>query len=182
MARCGSYLQRPWYCIQSLPQSELLAKRHLEQQGFEVFYPEVIEATAKKQQIIRPMFSGYLFVCFDVSVPRWRSIYGTLFVKRVMSASAEEPIPLPWGFVEELQQRTDLHCRLDRRDQANDFVITVRENDEAVVAAGPLQGQRGICQFSSRERVDLLLQMLGGQRTISFHPRDVAPVHDLVMA
>lgn len=72
-----------WYLVGTNSGKERLAQMHLRMQGFETYLP--MRAPLKAGAAARPLFPAYLFVRVDLDRPGWRSIYGTIGVKDVLS-------------------------------------------------------------------------------------------------
>ncbi len=83
-----------WYVIQTQFKQELAAVDNLRRQGFEVFFPRYIKKH-KKGELILALFSGYVFVCFDVEACRWQSIHSTIGVSRILGYGADTRVPAP---------------------------------------------------------------------------------------
>ena len=57
-----------WYVVATKLRLETLAKKHLENQGYEVFLPRIsqIRKHARKiEKVLKPLFPGYLFIRFN---------------------------------------------------------------------------------------------------------------------
>ena len=99
----------PWYIVQFKPNSQRIAVRNLERQGFETFLPmhEVTRrATVKFETVIRPLFAGYMFVACDPEQGPWRQINSTRGISRILSF-AEGPKPMPEALISGLRARCD---------------------------------------------------------------------------
>jgi len=83
-----------WYVIQTHMKMEQTAKVNLIKQGFEVFFPQYVKQH-KKGELLLPLFSGYLFVRFDVTACRWQSIHSTIGVSRILGYGIDTTVPAP---------------------------------------------------------------------------------------
>lgn len=147
---------------------EKVALAHLQQQNFETFLPEVLTVDKLKRQRIRPLFPNYLFVAFDVLAMEWRTIPSTIGVRRLFSADVEKPIPLPEGFIEELQA-------FGRPEQPPQ-VQTLADGDLVRLLSGPFKNLQGLVQLDRRSRVHVLLCMLGQERLVAVEQSSVVKV------
>lgn len=143
-----------WYCVNAHPHDEFTAKQHLRDQQFKVFLPtEIVQQKSGPKR--KPLFPGYLFVAFNLDDASWRSIPYTRGVKRLISATAETPTPLPRGCVSELY----------RRLVAAGHIMTRSENlmpgDRIEVLDGTFAYWTGILEASTRDRVTVLLDLFG---------------------
>jgi transcriptional antiterminator RfaH len=85
-----------WYVAQTIARRELFALGELEAQSFRAFCPYVMRTVrhARKARTVRSaFFPGYLFVALDLARDRWRSINGTLGVKRLLVDGDGAPLP-----------------------------------------------------------------------------------------
>jgi transcriptional antiterminator RfaH len=76
-----------WYVARTLAQRERQAIQQLANQGYRTFLPLFLKNrrhARKVETISTPLFPRYLFVVFDRTRDRWRSINGTLGVERLL--------------------------------------------------------------------------------------------------
>ena len=69
-----------WYIVQFKPNSHKIALRNLQRQGFETFLPmhEVTRRTVVKfENVIRPLFAGYMFVVCDPETAPFKPLNAT---------------------------------------------------------------------------------------------------------
>jgi len=150
---------------------ERVALSHLRQQDFEAYLPEVLIVDKRKRQRIRPLFPNYLFVAFNVMDMAWRTIPHTVGVRRLFSSDVEKPIPLPAGFVEELQQ----HGRPEQPERVQPLV---QDGDLVKLLSGPFKNFQGLARLAPRSRVYVLLRMLGQERLVAVGNNDVVKVDE----
>ncbi len=149
-----------WYVAQTIAKNEFRAAMQLEAQGFRVFLPNVVRAVRHARQTRdarTAAFPGYAFVAFDVRRDRWRSINGTFGVASLIMSRDGSPLPVPHGVVETLFDYLDALgvCRFER-----DLVV----GQSVRVIAGPLAQAMGrLARLDARGRVQVLLQILGGE-------------------
>ena len=141
-----------WYCAQALPHKEWLAVRELANQDFETFLP-----LDERRLEPRPLFSGYLFVQFEATTQRWRSILGTRGVRTLLGLHGDSVRPLPVGCVEELQGRALAGEFAQREPFA--APIEYAPGDLVRVTEGPWWSHSGLVEKSDRERVWILLRI-----------------------
>ena len=98
-----------WYIVQFKPNSHKIALRNLERQGFDTFLPmhEVTRRTAVKfENVILPLFAGYMFVACDPEKAPWRQINSTYGIARMLSF-IEGPKPMLEALIAGLCARCD---------------------------------------------------------------------------
>lgn len=105
----------PWYLAQIKPNSYRIAERNLKRQGFFVFSPtqqETRKRTGHFISVVRPLFSGYLFVSFAPKSAPWRAINSTYGVCRLVTLGQTAPRPVPTNLISVLMLRCDRDGRL----------------------------------------------------------------------
>ncbi|MBS7810524.1 transcription termination/antitermination NusG family protein [Roseococcus pinisoli] len=96
-----------WYCIQHRPMEGARARLAIRREGFDVHWPRVIVRGFRRDDVLEPLFPGYLFVLFDVRRGGWGAIrkkgnhVDAILGVRELGA----PIPMPVGVVEGLIDR-----------------------------------------------------------------------------
>jgi len=143
----------------------------LARQGFDAWLPRYRKTRRHArsfQTTVAPLFPGYVFVRLDTSAQRWRSVNGTFGVRSLISQDGE-PARLPGAFVESLQMRTDADGIVGPEAAPLPLGSKVR------VVAGPFADYVGtLIRLDSRQRVTLLLSMLGGAITASVPSENIA--------
>jgi len=148
-----------WYVAHTHPHAEAKATAHLSRQGFDVYFPRYIKRRRHARRIETvpaPLFPRYLFVAIDLNAQRWRSIFSTVGVSRLV-CNGEDPSPVPVGIVEALKNREDANgfIKLDSRPR---FHV----GDKIRVLDGAFSSCLGLFEgMAERERVAILLDLLG---------------------
>jgi transcriptional antiterminator RfaH len=148
-----------WFVAHTHPHAEGKATSHLSRQGFEIYFPRYLKRRRHARRIetvAAPLFPRYLFVAIDLNVQRWRSIYSTVGVSRLV-CNADDPSPVPDGIVEALKQREDAggFIKLDARP-------AFRAGDKIRVLDGAFSSCLGLFEgMAERERIAILLDLLG---------------------
>jgi transcriptional antiterminator RfaH len=148
-----------WYVAHTHPHAEAKAAAHLSRQGFDVYFPRYIKRRRHARRIETvpaPFFPRYLFVAIDLNAQRWRSIFSTVGVSRLV-CNGEDPSPVPVGIVESLKNREDDNgfIKLDCRPR---FHV----GDKIRVLDGAFSSCLGLFEgMAERERVAILLDLLG---------------------
>jgi transcriptional antiterminator RfaH len=156
-----------WYCLQTPPRGELLAILSLTHRGFPTFLPLHMPGA---HQVLRPLFPGWLFVQFDHAAGLWGSIKGAPGVRELHSASPLEP-----GFVAELIRLYGPGGPAVLPEKA--VALDPIERGQVVrVADGRAMDLVGICDWSDREKVALLAEVMGGHVRIVVPRRSVVEV------
>ena len=148
-----------WFVAHTHPHAEGKATAHLNRQGFEIYLPRYLKRRrhARRIEIVAaPLFPRYLFVAINLNLQRWRSIYSTIGVSRLV-CNGDDPTPVPDGVVESLKQREDTSgfIKLDCRPR-------FRAGDKIRVLDGAFSSCLGLFEgMAERERIAILLDLLG---------------------
>lgn len=153
------YGETRWYVVQSQPNAENKAIAHLGRQGFAAYLPRYLKRRrhARRVEIVAaPLFPRYLFVAIDMTVQRWRSIYSTIGVSRLV-CSGELPAIISDHVVTMLKAREDTtgFVHLERRPQ-------FRAGDKVRVLDGVFADCLGLYEgMTDRDWIAILLDLLG---------------------
>ncbi len=148
-----------WYVAHTHPHAEAKATAHLNRQGFESYFPRYLKRRRHARRIetvAAPLFPRYLFIAVDLSAQRWRSIYSTVGIARLVS-NGDDPSAVPDGIVDALKNREDANgfIKLDQRPP-------FRAGDKIRVLDGAFTSCLGLFEgMAERERVAILLDLLG---------------------
>lgn len=147
-----------WYVVQSQPNAELKAVTHLGRQGFATYLPRYLKRrrhARRVEHVPAPLFPRYLFVGMNVGTQRWRSIFSTVGVSRIV-CNGELPTPIPDQVIENLRARE--HDGLIKLDQRPLF----RVGDQVRLLDGAFADCLGLYEgMKDGDRVALLLDLLG---------------------
>lgn len=136
--------------------------------GFEACFPEYVPAWRKarggKSVELVPVFSGYVFVSFDPADRAWWRLYQLRNPERglesMLGVDAYRPIALPAGDMERLMAEPEVVA---------DVLPPSLVGRSVTVVDGPLsQGWNrfvGVCEWSSEDRVRVLLSCFGARPT-----------------
>lgn len=162
-----------WYAVHTKARNERLAVEHLERQGYRTHLPLIRAARHRRgrwQGTVEPLFPGYVFVRLDLRSDNSAPIRSTRGVIGLVRFGGE-PLPVPHAFMRVLHAA---------RGDANDPIDPdhlLRAGDRVTLVEGPMTGLMAIVEAKSgRDRVLLLLELLGRQNRISAARHQVAPV------
>lgn len=148
-----------WFVAHTHPNAEAKATLHLNRQGFEIYFPRYLKRrrhARRVETVAAPLFPRYVFVAVDLAAQRWRSIYSTVGVTRLV-CNGEDPTPVPDGVVEALRSCEDAggFIKLDSRS-------AFRAGDKVRVLDGAFSSCLGLFEgMAERERIAILLDLLG---------------------
>jgi transcriptional antiterminator RfaH len=162
----------PWYVAHTHAKREPLAEVHLAHQRFECFLPRILH-TYRRGQRLMPLFPGYIFVAFDITDPRWRTIRHTPGIKNLFMMPASDAhdsefvlSPVSDQLIEDLRQQVIL-------SPSNPRIPVIAPGTRVRITKGHFENREGICAWSSTKRVALLLSVMGGQVECTFDRNSV---------
>ncbi|WEN42090.1 Transcription antitermination protein RfaH [Thauera sp. GDN1] len=158
----------PWYVVLTKPRQEHHAAEQLRRQGYTVYLP-MHHTWQRRQGVWRceqaVWFARYLFVSTAgqgrLSVAPIRSTRGVSALVGFGAALAVLPQPV----VVHLMQ-----LEAQARRQPADGISPFRPGDAVHIDTGPLAGLGGIVASSARQRVEVLMTLLGQERQVSCSP------------
>ncbi len=154
-----------WYVCQTKPRQENLALRKLEEQGYQVFLPLLSVWQKRKNGWHRNeqvMFPRYAFVRCARPGQSIAPIRSTPGVSGLVSFG-NTPACIDDTLVEAIRQLARKNSQPDPQ-QASPFQI----GDSVAVTDGPLKGLSGIVSAVAKERVVVMLTLLGREKPVTF--------------
>lgn len=161
-----------WYCVKTKPKQEGIATRLLRSElGLEVFCPKIRFKRARSTGVAwvnEAMFPGYIFARF-VYPELYRRIAVTSGVAKTLSFGGR-PCILDEQIIEGLRQYV-------ADGETVEIASEIKEGEEVKVVEGPFAGVRALVTriLPARERVAILLNMLGQEREIEVAAHDLLP-------
>lgn len=159
---CGRRFEAPWFCVWTKPQQEHLAEHSLRSSDFPTFFPEHCVTLANRQKRIEPLFRRYGFMQPNLD-GQW---IGALYAPGV-SAIVRDPLGVPRRVPATAIERLIAQC-------APNGVIYPDEpaafaKDAALrITKGPFVEMVGICKRSAKDRVWLLMEIMGRATEVGF--------------
>jgi len=161
-----------WYCLHTRPKTERLTSQYLRSEiGVEVFCPFIRFERARRSGrtwVTEAMFPSYMFARFAFALQH-RQIQAARGVIKIVSFG-DIPSVVPRTIIEEL--------RLSIQDEETVLLNSGIETGEEVnVVEGPFRGLRAVVSrvMPARERVALLLELLGMEREVEVALSAVLP-------
>lgn len=148
-----------WFVAHTQPNAEAKAAANLERQGFGVYVPRYLKRrrhARRVETVAAPLFPRYVFVAVDLEAQRWRSIYSTVGVARLV-CNGDDPAAVSDAIVGALKSREDARgfIKLDSRP-------AFRPGEQVRVLYGAFSSCLGLFDgMADRERIAILLDLLG---------------------
>ena len=160
-----------WAVARLQPQHENAGLTHLRLNGYEIYYPRVREKRVRHGRRIEvrpPLFWGYVF--FTVRDGIWYTARWSIGVMGVIM-DGTKPARVPDAVIAEIKGR----------ERNGAVVLPERERfavgDQVRVLTGPLSGHLAIfADMKPRQRVEILLQLLGGEQRVTLAKKDIEVV------
>lgn len=161
-----------WYAVNTLGGKEPIAEINLNRQGYVTYVPWRFTSVRHGKRFHQrrvSFFPNYLFVHFDAQRQRWRSINGTMGVRRLIMAG-NDPVPVPRGLVEAMIARTG-------SDDFLSFDSNLLPGQEIEVLTGPFANLIGqLDKIDERGRIKVLIECMNGTVPVSLLATDVMAV------
>ena len=164
-----------WYVASTYLHRENRAHLEVGRAGFDRYLPmETYSAKGKNRKTIerkRPLFPQYLFVRFDIETDPWGYIAEQDAVRTLLDVDGK-PAPIPDEFIDRIKSAEDIGLF----DKTVDH-LRMTPGDPVEVLEGPFSHHVGkFAGASSRQRVRLLMDVLGRETVVSFDVGDVRRV------
>lgn len=161
-----------WFLAQLRPNCAAIAQRNLDRQKFQTFLPlerDTRQRNGKFENIMRPLFPGYIFVALDRARGLWRSVNSTYGVTRLVSFG-EAPAPVPNDLVAALRERCDDRGLLLPP-------ATFHPGDTVTLNSGPFaKFVAEVEKVGVDQRVWILLDFMGRQTRVLAEPQHLKAV------
>jgi transcriptional antiterminator RfaH len=145
-----------WVVVNTHPHKELLAIDNLQRQNFRAYCPMArkrIRHARREQDVLRPLFPGYIFTQVDTASHRWRSIASTFGVRSLVSFGDRLGF-LQDGFVQTMKAR-EVEGAIVR--PTTPYVV----GQQVRVAGGAFDGiVATIIEMNEKDRLMVLLNLL----------------------
>ncbi len=151
-------MSNAWYLIYSKPNQERIARDNLERQGYQVFFPQIRNNHRHARSLVKvisPLFPRYLFVSLNKVLDNWSPIRSTIGVANIVRFG-DLPLAVPPTLIDSIKARVGEQCIVNATERQ------FSKNEKVRILFGSMAGYEAIfCAKSSRERVSLLLDILG---------------------
>ena len=145
-----------WYVARTEPRAEFIAAEELGRDGYDVFFPRIIETNPRPGRTETPLFPGYLFLHCDPEAEGWPSFRTGHRITGWVSFGGEVPC-LPERDLAALKEGLALVNR------QGGILRKLSPGDKVHVDAGNLQGLAEVIEGtkSPRARANVLLWFMG---------------------
>jgi len=146
-----------WFVVRTKARQEGRAMNHLQEQGFKVYCPQIPKYDVLKEVSGKQvLFPGYCFVeSAERSVSSIRSTPGVIAL--VSFGLEGKPAVVDGGVLDEIRRVEALYGEKSAGLQSGDVVS---------LTGGPFKGLQGLYSKRSKDRVEVLLIVLGRQQRV----------------
>lgn len=166
-----------WFVARHRPYQANLAVERARAAGFDVIAPMQTVRKPGRDDVISPVFPGYLFVRLDLSRRDWGLLLQpNIGLVGILATPFGTPIPLPSGFVEGFMQLANSDGVFPYwwpGDPPASVRLADRIGRQHRVTAGPWVSFTGRCVSANRNKVALLLELFGRQTIVEFRAEQV---------
>ena len=166
---------REWFAIRTKPRQEEIAKMHYIRQGFGVYSPMVqtMRRHARKtEQVMRPLFPGYIFLHLRAEEQDWTAIGSTIGAIGPVRFNDYCP-PVPDWVIAGIQARENDNGCIPLKSLGDTML---KSGSRVTVALGDKEIDGIFLNFKDEDRVVVLLDILQRQLPV------VAPLASLKVA
>jgi len=149
-----------WCVAYTQPLKELVAKKNLQDMGYEVYAPrfkKMRRHARKVEEVLAPLFPRYIFVGMDMKSVQWRSVNGARGVSHLLMSNDLKPAQVPCRVIDEL-----------RGQEVSGGVVPVAslvifsKGDKVLICEGAFKDQEARFDIlDDKNRVHLLLDFMG---------------------
>jgi len=167
--------KKKWFAVRTKPRQEELAKMHYIRQGFTAYSPKVQNMrhhARKKEQVLRPLFPGYIFLHLTAGEENWTAIGSTIGAIGPVHFNEYYP-PVPDWVIAGIMVRENDSGFIPLRAMGNSML---ESGARVTVALGDKEIDGIFLNFRDEDRVVVLLDILQRQLPV------VAPLTKLKVA
>ena len=160
-----------WLLVYTKAKEEQRAKKNLENQGFEIFFPmiAVVKENQSKSITLKAMFPGYLFVKINTELDKWNRIKSTRGVSHLV-VFGQRVAEIPNQVIVYLKSRADENDIFRQKIMRQEF----QKGDKLVIEKGMFKDKEAtFLAKKSKERVQILLRFVNHIITADIPASDV---------
>lgn len=161
-----------WYVAGVFQGKESIAEQHLRRQGFTSFVPRgerTVRHARRLSKRIAAYFPGYMFVAFDVTQQRWRSVNGTIGIRSLIM-QGDRPLPVPFGLIERF-------IALTGEDGLLDFSGGLLPGSSVRIVSGPFAELIGrLDRLDPTGRARVLISFMNGEIPVDLESKGLVGI------
>lgn len=164
-----------WHLIHTKPHKEPQVNRLLQVRGIETFLPLVqLEHGSRNRIRVQPFFPHYVFFATDFQIAASSGLQWLAGVRTIVHF-AGGPAIVPDQVVADMQERFKPYT--EQVFHKGEWLY--RQGDRVEIVKGPFVGVEAIFQrgISGKDRVQVLLHVLGAWNRVELGTSEIAPLH-----
>jgi len=159
-----------WYLIYTKPNAETIAQENLLRQGYRVNLP-LVRKVVRRKISLQPLFPRYLFLAISSDQQSLSPVRSTVGVSSIVR------------FGMDLAVLSDQQCQtimIYAQSQQEGGVGSILEmqgtvpGQKVLVNSGAFAGLEGLVSMVAKDRVMVLMTLLGREQTLGFEPTDIS--------
>jgi len=167
---CASFAADPWHVLQTNPNVEPRVLDGVLSAGFRAYFPQRLvrrRRYGRVEEVICALFPTYLLVAFNAATAPWGALLRLRDAKRFLGPQGA-PAALREGEVERLMA-------MGRESDGvfDDAAPPFERGQQLRVMGGPFAAVPAICEWSTADRVGLLMSMFGRTFPVEMGRADV---------
>lgn len=150
-----------WYVVYCNINCEFRARMGLQEKGFPVYLPTLrkwVTCANRKKQVVRPLFTRYLFVSVDLAKNHFLEVRRTNGVEAVLCGTDGMPATVPGQLLKALWQTEQ-----DGFFDETQAVLKAEPGSLVKIINGPFADFIGKLKSARGTSADILLEVLGGE-------------------
>jgi transcriptional antiterminator RfaH len=159
-----------WYVVYTKPKSELVAQENLERQGYRVRLA-LVRKVVRRRVGIEPLFPRYLFFKPDSVQQSLSPVRSTVGVSSIVRFGVELAM-LPDDRCQAIMDYAQAQQQGGIESIAQVEGLTVGQ--KVLVKTGPFVGLEGLVSGVAKDRILVLMSLLGKEQTLGFEPVDLS--------
>jgi len=168
----GGYvsLEMQWYLVFTKPKAEAIAQTNLLRQGYLVQLP-LVRRVVRQKICLKPLFPRYLFFSLSFDQQSLSPVRSTLGVSSVVC------------FGQELATLSNQRCQAimayakAQQEGGVGSILDaqgIRPSQRVLVNSGAFAGLEGLVSMIAKDRVMVLMSLLGKEQTLGFEPIEIS--------
>ena len=161
-----------WFLIYTKSRQEEKAVVNLQRQGYAAYHPKILiqKIQSGKQKVVEEaLFPSYVFIQMTQLGNNWLPIRSTYGVRKIVRFGMF-PAEVSAELIEGIRLKVD-----ERQVVLRDKNFTAGQ--KVLILQGPMQGLQAMFQcYAGKDRVAVLLSILGGQSTVNLPIMNITSV------
>ena len=161
-----------WYVAYTKPKAELIAQENLERQGYQVRLA-MVRRVVRRRVGIEPLFPRYLFFKPESAQQSLSPVRSTVGVSSIVRFGVELAM-LPDDRCQAIMDYAQAQQQGGVESIAQ--LEGLKVGQKVLVKTGPFVGLEGLISRVAKDRILVLMSLLGKDQTLKFDPVDLSSI------